>query len=51
MVRDPVCGMEMRADDAAAATEYDGQTYYFCCEQCRQQFLADPERYAVSQVA
>ena len=25
--------------------ECDGETYYFCSEQCREDFLADPARY------
>src|SRR5690242_2486923 len=42
---DPVCGM--RVDPAAGkpSAEHDGQTYHFCCEGCRNKFLAEPERY------
>jgi len=29
-VIDPVCGMRIEADDAAAIAEHDGQIYYFC---------------------
>src|SRR3954465_5247870 len=36
-VTDPVCGMKV--DKAKAVrTEYDGETYYFCSEHCRQGF-------------
>lgn len=45
MVTDPVCGMEIDEEQAAAAIEHDGSTYYFCSESCRDQFAADPERY------
>jgi len=39
MATDPVCGMTV--DEASALrAERDGQTYYFCCEHCRQKFLA-----------
>jgi YHS domain-containing protein len=31
-VIDPICGMRIEADDAAANAERDGQTYYFCSE-------------------
>ena len=44
-VTDPVCGMEIRPDDAAASEEHDGRTFYFCAAACRRAFLADPHRY------
>jgi YHS domain-containing protein len=46
MVTDPVCGMRIEADDAAATAEHDGRTYYFCSEACRDAFVADPAAYA-----
>jgi Cu+-exporting ATPase len=45
MVTDPVCGMRIDADDAAASAEYDGEVYYFCSEVCRDAFVADPGAY------
>jgi len=45
MVIDPVCGMRIEADDAAATAEHDGRTYYFCSEACRDAFVADPGAY------
>lgn len=45
MVRDPVCDMEIDESEAAATAEYEDDTYYFCSEQCKDRFLADPERY------
>jgi Cu+-exporting ATPase len=45
MVIDPVCGMRIQADDAAATAEYDGQTYYFCSQACHDVFVADPSVY------
>jgi YHS domain-containing protein len=44
MVTDPVCGMRIDAEDAAATVEHDGKTYYFCSETCRDVFVADPSR-------
>ena len=41
----PVCGMEIRAEEAPASEEHDGGTFYFCTEACHQTFLADPHRY------
>ncbi len=40
----PVCGMTVDPQTAPSAT-HDAQTYYFCSEGCRDQFVADPGRY------
>jgi Cu+-exporting ATPase len=45
IVTDPVCGMRIDPDDAAAAAEYEGKTYYFCSQVCHDAFVADPEPY------
>jgi len=39
VTRDPVCGMIIDKSTALHA-ERDGETFYFCSEQCRQQFLS-----------
>ena len=46
MPRDPVCGMEVDEKDAAAVSQHQGQTYYFCSAACKQQFDQEAERYA-----
>lgn len=46
--RDPVCGMEVDAAKATAASVHAGQTYYFCSTTCRDKFEQAPERYAVA---
>lgn len=43
--RDPVCGMEVRPEEATATAEFQGTTYYFCSEECRARFLQNPLRY------
>jgi xanthine dehydrogenase accessory factor len=43
---DPVCGMEVAAVDASPHAEHEGRTVYFCCEGCREAFVAEPARYA-----
>jgi len=43
---DPVCNMELRRADAAAAIDYHGVVYFFCSTDCRDTFLTDPSRYA-----
>ena len=47
-VTDPVCGMQIDEEKAVAKVEYQGKTYHFCADACRQQFEADPARYARS---
>ena len=42
---DPVCEMQVDEQTAAAKSEYQGQTYYFCSPGCKRQFDKDPERY------
>jgi P-type Cu+ transporter len=44
--KDPVCGMDVDPETAAASEEYKGQTYYFCSDSCHQRFAADPEQFA-----
>ena len=41
-LRDPVCGM--RATSGIAYT-YNGETYAFCSEYCKEQFKKDPRTY------
>jgi Cu+-exporting ATPase len=44
-VVDPVCGMTIDPADAVGHIEHRGQTYYFCAQNCLEQFRADPERF------
>lgn len=42
-VKDPVCGMTVTPGEKPSH-EYDGQTWHFCSERCRDKFAADPEK-------
>jgi len=42
---DPVCGMRVDPDKAAAQYDHDGKTYYFCSTHCAKKFSADPKAY------
>lgn len=42
---DPVCGMEVAVDEAAATVEASDETYHFCGQGCADAFEADPDRY------
>lgn len=44
-VKDPVCGMEFDSSQAEAQTTYQGQAYYFCSQECRKTFEANPKEY------
>lgn len=48
LVLDPVCGMLIQKSLAGAHLEYQGRTYYFCVEDCRNKFAGDPARYLES---
>jgi len=43
---DPVCGMQVDEHKAAAQSEHQGQTYYFCSQGCQHKFDQNPEQYA-----
>jgi xanthine dehydrogenase accessory factor len=40
---DPVCGMEVLADESSVHLDLDGERVYFCCEGCRTTYA---ERHA-----
>jgi Cu+-exporting ATPase len=42
---DPVCGMTVDPEEAAAAWEHEGTTYFFCSVGCFERFKEDPERF------
>ncbi len=42
-MRDPVCGMNVESEKAAGSAEWQGETYFFCSDHCREEFVVDPE--------
>ncbi|HEX2148931.1 MAG TPA: XdhC family protein [Actinomycetota bacterium] len=42
---DPVCDMTVTVKGARYHTEYEGETYYFCCPACRKLFQNNPQDY------
>ncbi|MGE5808854.1 MAG: heavy metal-binding domain-containing protein, partial [Nitrospirota bacterium] len=44
-VKDPVCGMSMEKQDAAAAYTFQGKTYHFCSTSCKDKFEKDSGSY------
>jgi Cu+-exporting ATPase len=45
---DPVCGMTIAADSAAAHRETEAGTVYFCSAHCVATFDADPDHYTAA---
>lgn len=42
---DPVCGMSVNPKITELIATIEGQTYYFCAEDCRQAFVKTPKKY------
>jgi Cu+-exporting ATPase len=49
MVKDLVCGMEIKEREAAATSLYKGKPYYFCSKTCKKKFDGTPEKYIESE--
>lgn len=47
-VKDPICGMSVKPEQAAASEAHDGKTYYFCSTQCAEKFRANLDRYVAA---
>ncbi len=45
VVIDPVCGMNIKPEEAAGHAKYKGKTYYFCMASEVETFKKDPEKY------
>ncbi len=44
-LQDPVCGMALAAAGAQHSSEYKGERYFFCSDQCRRSFEKSPGQY------
>lgn len=45
MEKDPVCGMLVRSEEAAAQRALQGRTYYFCSAACVAKFDKAPQLF------
>src|SRR3989454_4262998 len=43
--KDPVCGMMVVPEKAAAKLEHAGKAYYFCSKGCAERFSREPEKF------
>ena len=41
----PVTGETIMKSEAKGSYEFEGKTYYFCCESCKDKFVKDPNAY------
>jgi len=48
MTEDPVCGMSVERERAAATSEYHSVTYYFCSRGCKAEFESDRQKFAAA---
>lgn len=44
-MRDPVCGMNVDMETTKHKHMHNGQEFGFCCNGCRQKFVANPDDY------
>lgn len=44
----PVAGEKFLKSKAAGSSTYKGNTYYFCCPDCKPKFDKDPDEYVKS---
>jgi xanthine dehydrogenase accessory factor len=51
VILDPVCGMSVAPSKASYWSNYRGETYYFCCAGCKQEFDLHPENYLATSSA
>ena len=42
---DLVCGMNVEKNNLPSFFEYDGRTFYFCSDDCKEQFKSDPKQF------
>jgi Cu+-exporting ATPase len=38
--------MKVEESNAAGKAAFDGETYYFCSEDCKRKFEQNPQKYA-----
>jgi Cu+-exporting ATPase len=43
--KDPVCGMDVDPARAVASSDVGAERYYFCSEECKQAFDANPAEF------
>ena len=44
---DPICKMTVNVAQARYLSSYNGNTFYFCCLHCKEEFEQEPDRYSL----
>jgi len=44
---DPVCQAEVTKNSKVPPFTFQSKTYYFCAEDCREEFISDPDKFLV----
>jgi Cu+-exporting ATPase len=44
-VKDPVCGMSVEPEQAKFSSEFEEDTFYFCCKSCLERFEENPKSF------
>ena len=45
---DPICGMEVRVEEARYVSLFEGKHFYFCCSGCKTKFEKAPQNFMVA---
>ncbi len=48
MPKDPICNMEVNEKKTKWKSVYEGQTYYFCCPVCKEEFESNPRKHLMT---
>lgn len=51
MTTDPVCGMRVDDHRGEFQTQFAGKKYFFCSDECRKEFEAEPDVYVETAAA
>ncbi|MGA9511512.1 MAG: YHS domain-containing protein [Candidatus Sulfotelmatobacter sp.] len=51
MTKDPVCGLKVDDGKSEFQTQFAGRKYFFCSDECRKEFEAEPEAYVETAAA
>jgi YHS domain-containing protein len=51
MTTDPVCGMKVDEKGSEFHTQFAGKKYFFCSDNCRKEFEADPDEFVETAAA
>ena len=49
LTKDPVCNVQIDEQGALKhklSSDFDGQTFYFCCKDCKKSFDGNPHKFA-----